>query len=478
MPDGWPPNESPLFGLSQRLPPSNLEAEQALLGAIFANNRAYQLAVDVITGEHFADPIHGRIFREIARTIDSGGIADAVTLKARFENSGVLNEVGGTAYLAQLLSAMVGINNARDYAYVIRDTWLRRQAISAGEALVNNAFGADPEFDAEDVLQAGMDSLLTLAAGCRRRGSRTFAQALDDVLDEAEATRKGEGQRRLNTGIRTLDAIWGGLWPGLDVLAARSGHGKTVLGMQIAEAACEQLQPGETVQVYSLEMPTRDLVLRMYQARTGVSADSVRAGRIEETADRLLRARREMGSLPLDIVDTPSMGLTDIVIRAKADIRRLNTKLIVIDHLHRIAPPAHMNKTIRLEQVRYISAALKDLSGDLGIPILCLAQLSADVERRPDHKPRISDIEYLPERDADNIVLFWRPCMYATEPPNEDDFKSAELFEKAKGVHYAKINKWKGKAQAIAAKRRFGATDDVTLTFDETTLRFADVESV
>lgn len=471
-------NDQPLFGLSLRQPPSNIQAEQSLLGSILSNNRAYHMVIGSVGSEHFADPVNARIFQEIGRTIDAGGVADAVTLKMRFENSGILNNVGGIAYLVDLLSSTVAIINAREYAHVIRDAWLRRQAIEAGEMLVNDAFGLDPAVDAEAVLQGGIESLLTLAATCRRRGARTFSQALDDVLDEAEAAQRGEGAKPLNTGIRTLDAIWGGLWPGLDVLAARSGHGKTVLGMQIAEAACEQVQDGEHVQVYSLEMPTRDLVLRMYQSRTGVSADSIRTGRIQETADRLVRARSDMLRLPLDIVDTPSMTFSDIAIRAKADKRRLNTRLIVIDHLHRIGAPAHMSKSIRLEQVRYIAAALKDLSGDLGIPIICLAQLSADVERRPDHRPRISDIEYLPERDADNIVLFWRPGLYVTEAPPREDFKSDESWESAKHVHYAKANKWKGKAQAIMAKRRFGSTADVTLGFDETTLRFADVEIV
>ena len=137
--------DSPLLGLSQRLPPSNLQAEQALLGALLANNRAYERVSEYLAPVHFADPIHGRIFQAIARRIEAGQLADAVTLKGEFEHSGILEEVGGTAYLAQLLSSMVGIINAAEYGRAIHDSWLRRQLIDIGEVVVNNAFGADAE---------------------------------------------------------------------------------------------------------------------------------------------------------------------------------------------------------------------------------------------------------------------------------------------------------------------------------------------
>ncbi len=139
--------DSPLFGLSQRLPPSNLQAEQALLGALLANNKAYERVSEFLAPEHFADPIHGRIYQAIVRRVEAGQLADAVTLKAEFEHAGILEEVGGTAYLTQLLTAMVGIINAGDYGRAIHDTWLRRQLIEVGETVVNNAFGADAELD-------------------------------------------------------------------------------------------------------------------------------------------------------------------------------------------------------------------------------------------------------------------------------------------------------------------------------------------
>ena len=168
-----------LFGLSPRLPPSNSAAEQALLGALLANNKAYERVAEFLVAEHFADPIHGRIFVAIARRIEAGQLADAVTLKAEFEHTGVLEEVGGTAYLAQLLSAMVGIINAGEYGRTIHDTWLRRQLIEVGETVVNNAFGAEPELDGLGQVELlAEQSLFDLAArGPNDGGFVTFASA-------------------------------------------------------------------------------------------------------------------------------------------------------------------------------------------------------------------------------------------------------------------------------------------------------------
>ena len=132
LPPGLQPGAEPsgngMPGMSQRLPPSNLEAEQALLGALLANNKAYERVSEFLASEHFADPIHGRIYHAVQRRIEAGQLADVVTLRAEFEHSGLLDEVGGTAYFAQLLTSMVGIINAGEYGRAVHDTWLRRQA--------------------------------------------------------------------------------------------------------------------------------------------------------------------------------------------------------------------------------------------------------------------------------------------------------------------------------------------------------------
>ena len=223
--------DSPLLGLSQRLPPSNLQAEQALLGALLANNRAYERVSEFLAPEHFADPIHGRIYQAIVRRIEAGQLADAVTLKAEFEHSGVLEEVGGTAYLAQLLTAMVGIINASEYGRAIHDAWLRRQLIDIGETVVNNAFGADAELDGGQQIEVAEHSLFQLATdGSVSGGFVTFERALTEAIQGAERAFKRVGHvSGLTTGLRDLDAKMGGLHPSdLMVLARPPWHGKDI----------------------------------------------------------------------------------------------------------------------------------------------------------------------------------------------------------------------------------------------------------
>ena len=204
---------SGLLGLSQRLPPQNLEAEMALLGALLANNKAYERVSEFLASEHFADPVNGRIYASIQRRIEAGQLADAVTLRAEFEHSGQLDEVGGPAYLAQLLSAMVGIINAGEYAKVIHDAWLRRQLIDLGEVVVNRAFGVEAELDGKEQLEAAEQALFDLAKEGGNEGALiTFERAMVRAVEMAEkAFTNGSGVSGLSTGRRDVDAKLGGL---------------------------------------------------------------------------------------------------------------------------------------------------------------------------------------------------------------------------------------------------------------------------
>ena len=203
----WRPNEPssirPCSACRSACRPPTCRPEQALLGALLANNKAYERVSEFLASEHFADPIHGRIFQAIARRVEAGQLADAVTLKAEFEHSGVLEEVGGTAYLAQLLTAMVGIINAGEYGRAIHDAWLRRQLIDIGETVVNNAFGADPELDGPKQIEAAEQALFELATdGGSDGGFVTFERALTEAIQGAErAFRRPGSVSGLSTGL-------------------------------------------------------------------------------------------------------------------------------------------------------------------------------------------------------------------------------------------------------------------------------------
>lgn len=458
-------------GLSQRLPPSNLRAEQAVLGAILANN----IALDRCKGlepHHFADPVNGRVFLECRNRWQAGQLVDPVTLKNALENSGILHEVGGTAYLVQLLSSMIDLITVPAYAAAVRDAWVRRQVIDIGERAVNAAFGADPAVDGEGVVSDVVASLMDLAEGSLVDGASVWSTAVDDATndaDQAYATGKTDG---LLTGIGTLDDLWGGLWPGaLDMIAGRSGHGKTALGMQITEAIAGSLPAGQSVHIVSLEMTRKDLAVRMLASATSIPSDDIRQGKLTDARTlALIRARVELRALPMSVDDRPGMTLTDLCIGARIAVRRKGARLIVIDHRDLIKPDKAMARLSRTEQAQAITFALKVLAKSLNVPILLLVQTSRQGERRegPDaQRPRISDLAHAGEQDADNIVMVWRPELYfPDQPPPAPSNYSEEKQAAHREAWYKKKDEAKDKVEVILAKRRYGKTGMVKLRFD------------
>ena len=303
-----------------------MQAEQALLGALLANNKAYERVSEFLVPEHFADPIHGRIYQAISRRVEAGQLADAVTLKAEFEHAGILDEVGGTAYLAQLLTAMVGIINAGEYGRAMHDAWLRRQLIDIGETVVNNAFGADAELDGAQQIEAAEQSLFQLATeGGSSGGFVSFERALTDAILSAErAFRQPGGVSGLTTGLRDVDAKMGGLHPSdLLILAGRPGMGKTALATKIAfgaakallaEARAQDAQPAAasaSVALFSLEMSAEQLATRLLSEEAQISGDRIRRGDIgQRDFDKFVQVSREIAALPIEIDDTPAITLS------------------------------------------------------------------------------------------------------------------------------------------------------------------------
>ena len=287
-----------LLGLSQRVPPQSPQAEQALLGALLANNKAYEQVSEFLAPEHFADPVHGRIFRAIQRRVEAGQLADVVTLRPEFEHSGDLDEVGGPAYLAQLLSAMIGIINAGEYGRLVHDCWLRRQLVDVGEEVVNRAFGAEAELNGKDQLEAAEQRLFDLSKDDGSGGGViTFERALADAVLAAErAFSTPGGVSGLPSGLRDLDAKTGGLHRSdLMILAGRPGMGKTALATKIAFGAARALVreaqakgqntlPKGVAALFSLEMSADQLATRLLVRRERASPATASAAATSPSA--------------------------------------------------------------------------------------------------------------------------------------------------------------------------------------------------
>ena len=484
----------PLLGLSQRMPPSNDRAEQALLGALLANNKALERVSDFLLAEHFVDPINGRIYAAIARRVDAGQLADAITLKAEFEHSGILDEVGGTAYLAQLLGAMVGIINAGEYGRTVHDSWMRRQLIEIGEVVVNNAFGAQPELDGAGQVEAAEQQLFDLATrGGSDGGFVTFERALTQAIQNAEtAFHRSGGVSGLSTGLRDLDKKTGGLHPSdLVIIAGRPGMGKTAIATKIAFGAAQALMkearaedptamPKSTVAIFSLEMSAEQLATRLLSEESRVSGERIRRGDIgQKEFDRFVQVSREIGSLPLHIDDTPAITISALRTRCRRLKRTKGLALVVIDYLQLMRPAAGTKPESRVLEISMITQGLKAIAKELHVPVIALSQLSRAVESREDKRPLLSDLRESGsiEQDADVVMFVFRDEYYLQQrAPKQLGFDNDDKFHTAVEKWQRDMDTVHNRAELLIEKNRHGATGKIDLYFEGEFTRFADLD--
>ncbi len=488
--------DPPLLGLSQRIPPRNDAAEMALLGALLANNRAYERVSDFLAPEHFSDPVHGRIFQAIARRVEAGQLADAITLKAEFEHNGALDEVGGTPYLAELLTSMVGIINAGEYGRSIHDAWLRRQLIDVGEQVVNNAFGAEPELDGRGQIELAESELFKLAAeGGSNGGFVTFEKALTEAILGAErAFRRAGHVSGLSTGLRDLDKKTGGMHPSdLMILAGRPGMGKSALATKIAFGAARSLLaearqtdpnalPKGSVAIFSLEMSAEQLATRLLAEEARVSADRIRRGEIgSRDFDRFVQVTQELANLPLHIDDTPALTMSALRTRCRRLKRTKGLNLVVVDYLQLMRPAMGTRPENRVLEISQITQGLKAIAKELAVPVLALSQLSRAVESREDKRPQLSDLRESGtiEQDADMVLFIYRDEYYLQQrAPKQMAFETEDKFQSA-------LDKWQrdmelvhNKAEVLIEKQRHGPTGKIDLLFEGEFTRFADIDLV
>jgi replicative DNA helicase len=476
-----------LSGLSLLQPPANIQAEQALLGAIFANNRAFHHVAGFLRPDHFADPVHGRIYKECAKIILRNGIADAVTLKSVFEQSATLDEVGGTAYLAQLLSAMVGIMNAAEYGRAIHDSWLRRQLIEIGQNTVHAAYGLDSG-DGEAQLSAVTEALMELSSrGQRDAPAVDIGEAARIALRSAEAEARGEASPVLRCGLKPLDDLIGGFreaW--FYMLGARPSMGKSTLALQASLGVARRLRDeelnaapftaaGGVVLFFSLEMPA-DQVGGWACCHLAQVSNDVLDGRLMTTqeASAFLIAQRELDGLPIKIIDAVGLSGPSIALRARAENMRRRVRMVVIDHVQKVVSSQITDKRFDpTQETARTTSALKDLSRQIGCPVLALAQLRAEVDHRDNPRPRLADLMYAGGADADVAFFLYRAERYLPrQRPDKFVKETEEQWSKRCDDWHRKWDEARNRAEIICEKRRSGPLGQVTVGFSGPTVSF------
>ena len=460
---------------SNKKQPSNLEAEQALLGSILVNNDIIDEISNIIKPLSFYDPAHTKIYEVIETLNNKGMIANPITLKNFFEKDNMLSEVGGTEYLVKLTRFSGSIKQSLDYAKVIHEMYLRRELILISDNLSSETLNTKDQ-SAEKIIEGTEKSLFDLAErGSFSQSFLKFNQALDQTIEMATLAMKNDkGIVGVPTGLTDLDEKLGGLHKSdLVILAGRPSMGKTALATNIAYHAAQKIMRDEeksSVAFFSLEMSSEQLSTRILSEQARIRSDDIRRGKVtEEEINRYIETSRNIYNLPLFIDETPAITIATLSNRARRIKRLFGVSLIVVDYIQLMRSNSNKNEG-RVQEISEITQGLKALAKELSVPILALSQLSRAVEQRDDKQPQLADLRESGsiEQDADVVMFVYREAYYLErKQPKLGSIEYAEW--------QSKMNDVNGLADIILGKQRHGPTGTVKVEFEGIYTKFKDL---
>ncbi len=433
-------------------PPHSVEAEQSVLGALLIDGVAWDQVADVVRAEDFYRPDHRLIFEAFAELVAGGRPGDVITVSEQLERRGRLVDVGGLAYLGTLARDTPTAANARTYALIVHERALLRRLLEAGRQIASSVF-SDEGLAARELVDRAEAMVFDIAEqGARGRdGAVRVANLLPPLIDKIDEWHSDPDKLRgLATGFTDFDRLTGGLRPGdLIVVAGRPSMGKTTLAVNMAEFAAVNPAIRASVAIFSMEMPSEQLVTRMLASIGHVPLNSIRTGRIsDDDWVRITAATSQLSEAKLFIDESPGLTPTELRARARRIKREHGLGLIVVDYLQLMQVPG--TKENRATEIAEISRGLKALAKELQVPVIALSQLNRGVEQRQEKKPVMSDLRESGaiEQDSDMILLIYRDEVYDKNTTK------------------------KGIAEIDLAKHRNGETGTFLLTFQGQYTRF------
>src|SRR4051812_42200939 len=417
--------DTPVF----RAAPHNIEAEQALLGAILVNNEAFYRVSDFLEPQHFFEPIHAKIYELASSLVRAGKVASPITLKTFLPPDLDIAGLNASQYLARVAAEATTVINAEDYGRTIYDLATRRALIIIGEEMVNVAYDAPIDLAPAAQIEDAERRLYEIAETGRYDGGfRAFANALTTAVDMAARAYQRDGKLSgLATGLADIDRMMGGLQHSdLVILAGRPGMGKSALATNvaynIAKAWRGEVRPdgrtesvnGGIVGLFSLEMSAEQLATRIISEQTEIPSYRIRRGEIDPSDfDRIAQMAREMETIPLYIDETGGISIAQLTARARRLKRQRGLDLLVVDYLQLLAGSKSRSDN-RVQEITEITTGLKALAKELNVPVLGLSQLSRQVEMRDDKRPQLSDLRESGsiEQDADVVMFVYREEYY------------------------------------------------------------------
>ncbi|TDB52031.1 replicative DNA helicase [Bacillus sp. CBEL-1] len=405
---------------ADRLPPQNIEAEQAVLGAIFLEPSSLTLASELLIPEDFYRAAHQKIFTCMLKLSDQGEPIDLVTVTSDLANQKILEEIGGVAYLSDLANSVPTAANIEYYAKIVEEKSILRRLIRTATDIASEGYAREDEV--EVLLNEAEKNILEVA---QRKNTGVF-QNIKDVLvqtyDNIEVLHNRKGDiTGIPTGFTDLDRMTAGFQRNdLIIVAARPSVGKTAFALNIAQNVATKTD--ENVAIFSLEMGAEQLVMRMLCAEGNIDAQRLRTGSLtSEDWGKLTMAMGSLSNAGIYIDDTPGVRVGEI----RSKCRRLKQEgglgMILIDYLQLIQGNGRSGEN-RQQEVSEISRSLKALARELQVPVIALSQLSRGVEQRQDKRPMMSDIRESGsiEQDADIVAFLYREDYYEKDTENQN----------------------------------------------------------
>jgi len=450
------------LGTTGKLTPQAVEFEEAVLGAIMLDDNALSSVVDFMDPKMFYVEANQYIYDSIIKLYTLSQPVDLLTVTNQLRKDKLLDVVGGASYLAALTNRVSSAANVEYHARVVMEKFVLREMISNCTSIINDAY--DDSQDVVKLMDEAETKIFNIIENNFKRDSKPLNQVVKSALQELEALRDSDGDniQGVGSGIRVIDAVTGG-WQKSDliILAARPGMGKTSFVLSIARNAA--LQYNKPVAFFSLEMSANQLVHRLFAIESGVPADRIAKGSLNE--NEWIRLMDSIGSLEssnLIIDDTPALSVFDLRAKCRRLKHKYDIQMVIVDYLQLMQANVDAGKGGNREQeISYISRSLKALAKDLEIPVIALSQLSREVEKRGDRRrPQLSDLRESGsiEQDADMVLFIYRPEYYHFDT-FEDDKPSAGL------------------AEIMFEKNRHGSTGNVRIRFQAQYTKFSDVES-
>ncbi|SKA77767.1 replicative DNA helicase [Paucidesulfovibrio gracilis DSM 16080] len=437
--------------LLRNVPPQNLEAEQAVLGGVFQTNSLFHSLVDVVSPEDFYSPVHQTIFQTFIDLYNKNTPIDLITVSDWLRTKGVLDELGGPVYLAELADSPVSSANASRHAHIVRDKAILRDLIQTASDIISNCYDAQ---DVDALLDEAEKSIFEIADAKTTGTIANSRDLVNSVFDEL--TKRFENKSAvtgIKTGYQKYDDMTAGLQKSdLIIVAGRPSMGKTAFALNLGLRAA--LNEAITTAVFSLEMSKEQLMTRLLACQGRVNLGNLRTGYLQdEDWLKLHNAANDLSSSPLFIDDTPALSTLELRARCRRLKAEHNLGLVVVDYLQLMRSSRKIDS--REQEISDISRSLKALAKELNIPVIALSQLNRKVEERKPPRPMLSDLRESGaiEQDADVILFLYRDDFYNQ---NEDNPK-------------------KNMAEVIIGKQRNGPIGDVDLYFHKQWTRFEDL---